>query len=49
MNYYYDTEFLEGTQRKTFFGIPNEKMFILIMGNMVNTNEVEKFDVKINN
>ena len=22
MNYYYDTEFLEGTQRKTFFGIP---------------------------
>ena len=34
---------------KTFFGIPNEKMFILIMGNMVNVNEVEKFDVVINN
>jgi hypothetical protein len=34
---------------KTFFGIPNEKMFILIMGNMVNGDEVEKFDVKINN
>ena len=34
---------------KTFFGIPNEKMFILIMGNMVNGDEVEKFDVKIDN
>jgi len=25
MNYYYDTEFLEGTQRKTFLGIPYGK------------------------
>lgn len=37
----------DGNTVKSFFGIPNEKMYILIMGNMVN--DVEKtYDLTIN-
>jgi len=37
----------EGNFIKSFFGIPNEKMYILIMGNMIR--DVEKtYDVQIN-
>jgi len=37
----------DGNFIKSFFGIPNEKMYILIMGNMVN--DVEKtYDITIN-
>jgi hypothetical protein len=37
----------DGNIIKSFFGIPNEKMYILIMGNMVN--DVEKtYDLTIN-